>query len=345
MEEEMTIIQNQNIETMKSIIYGGIFGLVVGDALGVPHEFKSRSLFDKNPVTGMDSYGTYNQPAGTWSDDSSLTLATLDSLSKGLDYYDMMDKFTSWYTEDKYTPFDKVFDIGNATLNAILNYISSKDPMLSGLTDEHSNGNGSLMRMLPGALFISYKTLEEYKNIDDKLNIIHNISALTHKHPRSRLSCGIYSFIVYHILKNKEENNSESLESLVNKGIELAKQYYSKETEEFIEFKKELHHFENIFSLETKNLDKNQIRGSGYVLNSLEASIWCLLNTNCYSDAVLEAVNLGEDTDTTAAIVGSLAGLYYEYDNIPKEWLNTIVKKEYIENITNNFIESLIINK
>ena len=135
MEEEMTIIQNQNIETMKSIIYGGIFGLVVGDALGVPHEFKSRSLFDKNPVTGMDSYGTYNQPAGTWSDDSSLTLATLDSLSKGLDYYDMMDKFTSWYTEDKYTPFDKVFDIGNATLNAILNYISSKDTMLSGLTD------------------------------------------------------------------------------------------------------------------------------------------------------------------------------------------------------------------
>ena len=107
-------------------IESGILGLVVGDALGVPHEFNPRVHFDENPVTDMVGYGTYNLPPGTWSDDSSLTLATLDSLANGLDYNDIMEKFLSWYKDAEYTPYDEVFDIGGTTRIAISNFNNAK---------------------------------------------------------------------------------------------------------------------------------------------------------------------------------------------------------------------------
>ena len=152
---------------MKDKILGGILGLAVGDALGVPVEFQSRESLRRNPVTDMRGYGTHNQPPGTWSDDTSLTLCLLDSLEKKCDeqwaivgdlpkpdYTDIMHKFLSWAYKGKYTAHNEVFDIGIATRKALQRFRDGTEPLRCGGTSEQDNGNGSLMRMLPIVFYL-----------------------------------------------------------------------------------------------------------------------------------------------------------------------------------------------
>ena len=306
-------------------------GLCVGDALGVPVEFVDRTTLRDNPVKEMRSYGTHNQPAGTWSDDTSMTLCLLDSLldsiDEDLDYEDIMNKYLMWLKEGKYTPHGVVFDIGNTTVKALDRYSEGFSPLECGGDSERDNGNGSLMRILPILYY-----LETYYGNDfgtnctekDKIyNIIHNISALTHAHKRSKIACGIYITVASKLTSNQE------LKRAVEQGISDAMNYY----ENLTGFKDELGYFKN---LEKKSLDKlseDHIKSSGYVIHTLEAVIWCLLQTKSYKECVLRAVNLGGDTDTVAAVAGGLAGLYYGHDNIPKEWLTQIARRDYIENL------------
>jgi len=344
-----------NTEGINKNIENGILGLVVADALGVPYEFKEREYFDQNPVIDMEGYGTYHQAPGTWSDDSSLTLATLDglcysksfknfskedNLSDFIDYDNIMDKFLGWLINSDYTPYNNTFDVGNATKIAIFNYKNGSNPLLSGGIDERSNGNGSLMRILPLAFFIYYLSKKHDFSLDNQMETIHNLSSLTHRHRRSQMACGIYILIAFEFLKNQESSNKLHLLNIVNNGIKLAKDYYTINED----FASEITYFDRIFSFNIGNLERDEIKSSGYVLDSLEASIWCLLNNNSYNETVLEAVNLGYDTDTTAAIAGGLAGIYYTIDDIPNEWLNKIAKIDYIESLINKFTSFLIDN-
>ncbi|AMD17222.1 ADP-ribosylglycohydrolase [Methanobrevibacter sp. YE315] len=281
----------------------GICGFVIGDALGVPVEFTRKEELDKDPVTGMREYGTYNQPAGTWSDDTSMTLATMESIvnKKAIDYDDMMGEFLEWYLNDKYTQ-NGLFDIGITTSSALENYHYHDTPALeSGLSGERDNGNGSLMRILP---------LAYMKNID--YETIEKVSALTHAHERSRIACVLYVEIAKSIL----ENDLEIQEHIAN-SCEKIKEYYKDSSE--------LEHFERIF-----NDDLDYVESSGYVIKTLECVIHCMQTTSNYRDAVLKAVNLGRDTDTVGAICGGLAGIYYGYDEIPIDWLNKIYKLEEV---------------
>ena len=141
---------------MSNIWKDGMLGLIVGDALGVPVEFMSRTELMKNSVTGMREYGTHHQPMGTWSDDSSMALAELDSIRTvgTIDYTDMMERFSRWCMHGKYTPFGEVFDIGIATSRALMNYAKGIAPLESGGKTEWDNGNGSLMRILPVCLYL-----------------------------------------------------------------------------------------------------------------------------------------------------------------------------------------------
>ena len=303
-----------------------IMGLCVGDALGVPVEFKSRYQLKRDPVVDMRSYGTYNQPAGTWSDDTSMTLCTLDSLSNGLDYKDIMDKFLSWYKKGEYTPFGETFDIGMGTRRALTNYANGEEPLKSGGTGERDNGNGSLMRILP-VLFYLQKTYGENFNEKEKpYEIIHNISALTHRHKRSMIACGIYITIADYI--SREYNLNEAVKLGINKSF----QYYEKKKE----FKEELKYYQRLNDKNFHKLPEEEIKSSGYVVVSLEAALWSLVNTVSYKDCLLKAVNLGEDTDTVAAIAGGLAGLYYGCEDIPKEWLDKIQRRKYVEELCKN---------
>lgn len=130
------------------ILFNGVLGLAVGDALGVPVEFLTREAIRKKPVESMRSGGTHRQEAGTWSDDTSMTLATADSLRSGVNYADMMDKFIRWMYDGEYTARGKVFDFGISTRYALYHNKSGIPPLDCGGKEEYDNGNGALMRML-----------------------------------------------------------------------------------------------------------------------------------------------------------------------------------------------------
>lgn len=319
---------------MRNNILDGIIGLCVGDALGVPVEFINREELKANPVTDMQGFGTHNQPIGTWSDDTSMTLCLVDSLAGGLDCKDIMTKFQLWLTESAYTPHGEVFDVGIATRQAIKRFIIGTEPLKCGGVGERDNGNGSLMRILPVLFYIQSLYGTDFQEVDEAFNIIHDISALTHAHKRSQIACGIYISVASMLIDNMNLKNAVGL------GIYEACEYYKEKPE----FKDELSRYSRLFDEDFQKLDERKIKSSGYVIDTLEAAIWCLLNSKSYKECVLMAVNLGDDTDTVAAVAGGLAGLYYGYKSIPIEWINQIVKREYIEKLSNRLHLSLMKN-
>ena len=172
---------------------GSYYGFIVGDAMGVPLEFEERRKLLENPVTKMEGNRSYDVPKGSWSDDSSMMIATMDSIiSKSeIDYDDLMSKFSEWISYSKYTAVDEVFDIGRTTLRAIVRFQDGISSLECGLEGENYNGNGSLMRMIPIAFYASVKELCE----SDIIDLVFNVSSLTHRHEISKLGC--YIFVRY----------------------------------------------------------------------------------------------------------------------------------------------------
>jgi ADP-ribosylglycohydrolase len=179
----------------------GICGFIVGDALGVPVEFYSRAELAEDPVNEMRGNGTYNMPKGTWSDDSSMTIATMRSIvdKKGIDYEDIMKNFCCWYSNGEYTASGKLFDIGKITRTAILKYRSDENIKKCGQGNISDNGNGSLSRMLPVAVYTYYKSMSD----DETYEIVKNCSSLTHSHKVAVLGCFIYVKFMHYIFSGK----------------------------------------------------------------------------------------------------------------------------------------------
>lgn len=306
---------------MSSIVHSAIIGLAVADALGVPVEFEDRSKLAADPVTDIRGYGTYNQPPGTWSDDSSLTFCLADSLCDGYDLADIARKIVAWRKAEIWTPHGEVFDIGMTTQRAIgilAEILTSGDldalKELREEADEYTNGNGSLMRILPLYFAINELSLEE------QFKRVWEVSALTHGHVRSALCCFYYLRFFHQIAnkKTKEEayriTNQEFSVFLKQREIAYGEQQL----------------FQRILSGTIAELPEEAIASDGYVMHSLEASLWCLLRNEDYPTTVLAAINLGEDTDTTAAIVGGWAGAFYGLSGIPDHWKKILVKYEEI---------------
>jgi ADP-ribosyl-[dinitrogen reductase] hydrolase len=299
-------------------VHSALFGLAVGDALGVPVEFQSRESLKRFPVNTMREYGSHSQPKGTWSDDSSLTFCLADSLCNGYDLNEIANYFLLWSLGDFWTPYGRVFDIGIATRNAIYRISKGESPILCGGIDEEDNGNGSLMRILPLAFYLQNET-----NTEVIFQKVKEVSSITHGHFRSVFSCFIYIIFVLELLKDKNKWEAyDSTKKSVNDFV--AKNQFNQ---------KEINLFERILKENINELHEDKIHSSGYVLHSLEASLWCVLNSNSYEETVLKAVNLGEDTDTTGAISGGLAGIIYGYKSIPKDWLNVLARKKAIEDL------------
>ncbi len=316
---------------MSNHVLDGVMGLCVGDALGVPVEFMGRETLRKNPVTGMRGYGTHAQPAGTWSDDTSMTLCLVDSLSRGLDYEDIMSNFIKWFEKGEYTPYGEVFDMGVTTRRALIRFKQGIPAIECGGKNERDNGNGSLMRILPVVFYLQSIYGTDFTGIDQAYEVVHAVSSLSHAHRRSQIACGIYISVASKLM------SSMTLETAVRSGISGAMEYYQG-TKDYV---LELEHFERLNRRDFAAIPEDEVRSSGYVVDTLEAAIWCLLNTDNYRDCALKAVNLGDDTDTVAAIAGGLAGLAYGYKGIPKEWVSEIARKEYIEDLCNQLYLSL----
>ena len=294
-----------------------LFGVAVGDALGVPVEFNTREEIKENPITDMIGFGTYSLPAGTFSDDSSLTFCLAEALTNEFDLNRIGRNFVNWYHNDYWTATGTVFDIGIGTSIAIDRIAEGVHPEIAGGNDETSNGNGSLMRISPLVFHLMDKP------IDERYEITKQVSSITHGHIRSVIACFYYLEFArqliekknkFEIYKNLQTLISTHLTSLSIDPIEVAL-------------------FDRLLKQNINQLTEENIVSGGYVIHTLEASIWCLLTSETYKDAVLKAVNLGADTDTTGAVTGGLAGLFFGFDNIPSNWIDGLARKSDIENL------------
>lgn len=301
--------------TERNFIKDALLGVATGDALGVPVEFRSRSSLLNEPVTGMREYGTHGQPAGTWSDDSSLTFCLAEMLCGPYNLQNLANRFINWKEFGYWTPHGVVFDIGIATAEAIIRLRKGSPPTLAGGTTEGSNGNGSLMRILPLLFYIKDMPIEE------RFKHVQEVSSLTHAHLRSVNACFIYLEFARNILMGQSK--------------EVAYENVCYTLTDFLQ-NSEASHFYDILCGQLPQFPIEKIHGTGYVLSTLEAAIWCLLNTGSYSEAVLQAVNLGNDTDTTAAVTGGLAGLLYGWETIPADWRNVLAKSAAIDQLITN---------
>lgn len=291
-----------------------LIGAAIGDALGVPVEFRSRKDLSKDPVTDMRAYGSHFQPAGTWSDDSSLTFCLADALADGYDIQRIAQKSADWYFNKIWTAHGSVFDIGNATRLALGNIKAGVAPQDAGGTDESSNGNGSLMRIAPLVFYLTDKSIQE------RFDIIREVSAFTHGHIRSVFACFYYLEFCRYVLLGFDQfeayrNVNESLREFLS--VNKIPQ-------------KELGLFSRLIQNDISSLEEDSIESTGYVIHTLEASIWCILTTGNFKDAVLKAVNLGGDTDSTGIVTGAAAGLIYGFNEIPFEWVNALARKDDI---------------
>ena len=314
--------------SFKERVLGGLWGAIIGDALGVPVEFIGRSERKKYPVTGMQGYGTFNLPPGSWSDDSSLMLCTAESLLNGLDTDLMGQLFIRWLNDACWTPWGEVFDVGGSTRASIKRMMRGVVPEEAGGIGEGDNGNGSLMRILPVGLYASRFPSSEI------LQYAHRASSLTHRHIRSQIACGFYCLMVSALLKD------DSPDKAYIYAVEQARKSYDKEP-----YSHEIVHFKRIMEGNIQKLPEEEVQSSGYVIHTLEASIWCVLNSDTFTEAVLKAVNLGDDTDTTGIVTGGLAGVCFGIKAAPEEWINAIARKEDIEKLFKGFIDSLTKNK
>ena len=304
----------------------GIMGFIIADAMGVPLEFKKREIFKNNKVTDMISSDRIGVK-GVWSDDSSMVIATMKAIidNKGkINYESIMNNFILWVSNKDFIAIDKAFGIGRATFFALGNYYNKRYEKITdcGMKGFNYNGNGSLMRILPIAYYCYYKKLNE----NEIYNLVKDVSSFTHRHEISILGCFIYVLLVIELLSGEEKVNAYS---------NIRKYDYTKYFNLDI-----IKYYDRLLNNDISKLDVDSISSMGFVVDTLEAVIWCFMNNNSYDKCVIEAINLGNDSDTIGALVGGLSGIYY--NDINNKWLNDIKRKNYLLDLCSDFYNSLL---
>lgn len=294
-----------------SRLKGGLYGLLIGDALGVPYEFHPasaippRELIDMIPPARFRRAHASVKP-GTWSDDGALALCLLDSLLEkdGLDLADLAVKFLEWGGNGYLAVDRRVFDIGIQTSQAFENLKNGMSPETAGPCDVNNNGNGSLMRALPLALW-------HRGNDEELVSLAHAQSLVTHGHVHSQVCCALYVLVAKRLLEQQAMNDAwECAEE------DLARLYHDSPHAPALDF------------VLSKKSDVPQ--GSGYVVDSLwSAKSACQEST--FAGVVKAAVALGDDTDTTACIAGGLAGIHFGFDSIPLRWMDILRGRDLVK--------------
>ena len=330
---------NFTLEQMKAVVLGH----AVADALGVPVEGQTREVLKKKPVTEMYGGGRHRMPVGAWSDDTSMALCALKPLAENLvDFDEIMQNFYKWYYEDKFTPTKIAFGEGTTCALAIRNYYDLHMPYHQcGLKTAESNGNGSLMRIYPFVLYaatrddldaeIAFKLAPT--SLNAPLRFIHAGSALTHAHPCARMACGVYAYVLWALLKNPSKEvvapaikAAYEVNSVLGsiEGVQLGDVSYIKADSELRN---------SLDPVLDGTAREEDVKSFGYVVNTLQVALWSLLTTNSFEECVVKALNIGGDTDTNAAVAGSLAGALYGYGAIPERWLEKLIKRSAIERL------------
>ena len=303
---------------------GAIIGHAVGDAMGFPTEFSKREELLQSPVIEMIDSPDVGQPTGSWSDDTAMEIATIDSFiqKKYFDYKDIMDKWVKWISKSEYTPTGVAFDIGRTCLKAIKKYCNGTAPLECGSTSMNENGNGSLMRILPVALYAYSKKLD-----DTSIHKLTNeASSLTHAHEVSRLGCYIYvQFIICLLKGNTKHEAYKHIQDLDYRSFSIDS----------------INHYARILNNQIEFQILDNIKSTGYIVDTLESAMWIFMNAQHYKEAIIASTNIGGDTDTIGAIVGSMAGIYYGFEDIPSSWLDKLQRKDYLMELVDRFEKSV----
>ncbi|HSL44056.1 MAG TPA: ADP-ribosylglycohydrolase family protein [Anaerolineales bacterium] len=274
--------------------HGCLLGLAVGDAVGTTAEFKPRGSFP--PVTNMVGGGTFGLKPGQWTDDTSMALCLAVSLvtQKGFDPVDQMNRYLDWYKHGYMSSTGTCFDVGNTVRYAVERYHRTGDPF-SGSPSPNAAGNGSLMRLAPVPMYY-------FPDLEKIVHFAGESSRTTHGALECIESCQLFAEMLFRALSGLSKDEilfNTALNISTPKINEIAPGSYCQKT-------------------------IDQIQGTGYVVQSLEAALWCFYKTNTFEDAILQAANLGDDADTTAAICGQIAGAYYGESGIPVQWLDRL---------------------
>lgn len=280
---------------------GALVGLAVGDALGAPLEFCPRGSF--TPVVAMTAGGEHGMRRGEWTDDTAMALCLAESLieCRGFDARDQMERYWRWSREGYNSTREQAFGIGRTVASAIDHYCCTGEPF-AGPDDPWTAGNGSIMRLAPVVIYYLSRP-------DDAVRYAAESSRTTHQAEEAIQACQLMAHLMCRAIAGVQNKAELFLDSpLPDHAVllaEIAERAYLDKQEE-------------------------QIQGSGYVVESLEAALWCFETTDSFEDAVLKAVNLGDDADTTGAVCGQIAGAYYGLDAIPARWVEELMEGERI---------------
>ncbi len=304
--------------TKENLLKGCLLGLAIGDAMGAPVEFKKCGSFQT--VTTYRSGGKFRLNAGEWTDDTAMALCLAQSLidSKGFDPIDQLDKYLAWMEEGYMSCTGKMIGLGNTCWRSLIRYKRDRKPY-TDIKHEKFSGNGSLMRLAP--ICICYSD-----NLDQAVYYAGLSSKTTHGSPIAVDSCRYFTYIIVHLLNGVDKNMIFS-----DKFIWNLHKYFEKEP---------LHsELDSIIKGAFKTKREDEIQSSGYVIHSLEASLWSFYHTDTFEEAILKSVNLGDDADTVGAITGQLLGAYCGIDSLPDEWISGLSKHDEIIGIVENMIE------
>lgn len=295
-------LQPTQLPALQDKARGALLGLAVGDALGAALEFKPPGTFQ--PITDMVGGGPWRLEPGQWTDDTSMALCLAESLIErgGFDPRDQMERYLRWYRQGHLSSTGVCFDIGNTTARALHHFERTGEPY-AGSTDPRSAGNGSIMRLAPVPVY--YFARGDHETAIERAA---DSSRTTHGAAACIDACRYLAYLIVGGLRGMAKE-----ELLSPPPLEFA-------TPEV----------QTVANGSFKHRHPPAIRGSGYVVESLEAALWAFYHSDDFREGCLRAVNLGDDADTTGAVYGQLAGTYYGADAIPAEWRERLARKDLI---------------
>lgn len=290
---------------------GCLLGLAVGDAVGTALEFRSPGSF--KPIADMVGGGPFGLKPGEWTDDTSMALCLADSLveRKSFDPKDQMERYVRWWKEGYLSCTGECFDIGNATRTALSSFSKSGNS-LSGSTDPYTAGNGSVMRLAPVPMFYANEPV-------CAIEFAAESSRTTHRAATAVDGCRYYAALIVGALQGV------SKEDLLSDHFTPVKGYWNDHPL--------VSEIDEIAFGSFRRKEPPEIKGSGYVVRSLEAALWAFCKSNDFHEGCLLAANLGDDADTTAAVYGQLAGAFYGESGIPSGWLGKLAMRDKIQSL------------
>ncbi|NEX22604.1 ADP-ribosylglycohydrolase family protein [Thiorhodococcus mannitoliphagus] len=306
-----------SVPTLLERYRGALIGLAVGDALGVTLEFTQPGGFE--PIDDMVGGGPFGLAPGQWTDDTSMALCLAESLihCRGFDAADQMRRYLRWRDDGHWSSTGRCFDIGNTVAAALRRFEATHEPY-AGSVDPRSAGNGSLMRLAPIPLAFAQRPVEAVR-------CASRMSRTTHGATEAVDACRYMTALMVGVLEGRPKSALLS-PRFGSGGVDWAAHPLSAQIDQ-------------IAAGRFKARQPPEIRGTGYVVQALEAALWAFHNSSRFEVGALKAVNLGEDADTTGAIYGQLAGAYYGLAAIPESWRDLVVRADEIIEVADHLAD------